>query len=73
MAFIFMNNFLDMGFFGEQQLSLILISGSFIFLCLLAGVFVYAGLDVWNMVVESRRDAKLRSKLINFRKNKKKK
>jgi len=67
-----MNNFLDMGFFGEQQLSLILISGSFIFLCLLAGAFVYVGLDIWNMIVDSKRDEKLRLQLISFRKHKRK-
>jgi hypothetical protein len=43
-----MNNFLDMNFFGNNQLQLLTIAGSFIGLLLLAGVFVWCGLCLWE-------------------------
>ena len=43
-----MNNFLDMTFFGTNQMAIVTIAGAFIGAMLLAGGLLWIGLDIWD-------------------------
>jgi len=43
-----MNNFLDINFFGNQQMALFSIAGAFIGTMLLAGGLLWVGLTIWD-------------------------
>jgi hypothetical protein len=51
-----MNNFLDINFFGNNQLALFGIAGSFIGLLLLSGVLLYGALTLWDNSGKRRKE-----------------